>query len=194
MKAEKALKQRLHFPVSHPRERKGKGHTPAPISSFISTGVIICIRKCSQKSQLNKLIRAFHISSKENQVSCLTTQQAAWLAKDFRECSVLSIQTRQLLIELLPRARLQERWEMTCLISVIFVPRHCFRLAAIKQPLLIWKEDEQREFCGLVQPWQLFLLQGDHQLRHCEGRLRRGFLLGFTSVSAMAVPYIVVEL
>lgn len=112
--------------------RKGKCHVPAPISSFISTGVIICIRKCSQKSQLNKLIRAFHISSKENQVSCLTTQQAAWLAKDFRECSVLSIQTRQLLIELLPRARLRERWEMTRPISVIFVPRNCFRFAAIK--------------------------------------------------------------
>lgn len=177
--------------TSHGEE--GEGHIPAPISSFISTGVIICIRKCSQKSQLNKLIRAFHISSKENQVSCLTTQQAAWLAKDFRECSVLSIQTRQLLIELLPRARLRERWEMTRLISVIFVPRHCLRFAAIEQPLLIWKEDEQREFCGLVQPWQLFLLQGNHQLRHNEGRLR-GFLLRFTSVSAMAVPYVVAEL
>lgn len=129
--------------------RKGKGHVAAPISSFISTGVIICIRKRSQKPQCNKLIRAFHISSKENQVSCLTTQQAASLAKDFRECSVLSFQTRQLLIiELLPRARLWEHWEMTRLISVIFVPRNCFRFAAIKQPLLIWKEDEQREFCG----------------------------------------------
>lgn len=92
--------------------RKGKGHVPAPISSFISTEVIICIRKCSRKSQCNKLIRAFHISSKENQVSCLTTQQAASLAKDFRECSALSFQTRQLLIELLPRARLRSagRW------------------------------------------------------------------------------------
>lgn len=116
--------------------RKGKGHVPAPISSFISTEVIICIRKCSRKSQCNKLIRAFHISSKENQVSCLTTQQAASLAKDFRECSALSFQTRQLLIELLPRARLRERWEMTRLISVIFVPMNCFRFAAIKQPNL----------------------------------------------------------
>lgn len=153
---------------------KGKGHVPAPTSSFISTGVIICIRKCSRKSQCNKLIRAFHISSKENQVSCLTAQQAASLAKDFRECSVLSFQTRQLLIELLPRARLQEHCEMTRLISVIFVPRNCFRFAAIKPPLLSWKEDEQRGFCGPCPVWQSFLLQGDHHLRHCEGRRGEG--------------------
>lgn len=155
--------------------RKGKGHVLAPISSFISAGVIICIRKRSRKSQCDKLIRAFHISSKENQVSCLTTQQAASLAKDFRECSVLSFQTRQLLIELLPRARLRSagRWFAS---SQLFLFRG---IALDLQPEnnLCWagKSMNRESSVGLVQPWQSFLLQGGHHLRYSEGRLRRGF-------------------
>lgn len=52
---------------------------------------------------------------------------------------------------------------------------------------------------NLVQPWQLFLLQGDHHLMHHEGTLGRalsfqtgdrGFKLGFISVLAMAMLYI----
>lgn len=128
--------------------RKGKGHVPAPISSFISTGVIICIRKCSQKSQYNKLIRAFHISSKENQVNCLTTQQAASPAKDFRECSVLSCQTRQLLIELCspgPGCGSAGRWLAS---SQLFLFQG---IALDLQPLnnLRWSGNRMnKEFCG----------------------------------------------
>jgi len=53
---------------------------------------------------------------------------------------------------------------------------------------------------GLVQPWQSFLLQGDHHQTHHKGTLRRapgfqagdrGFQLGFISVLAMAMPYVV---
>lgn len=122
------------------------------------------------KTQRKELIRGFHISSTEIQVSGLTTQQTALFVTNSsamlsREHSDQAI-THSELLSPGQAAGASSQLFLFQRTTLYLHPYNNLHPSGMRM-------NTERVSGGLIQPWLTFVLQGDHHLKHAKGTLRR---------------------